>query len=105
MDCTQRVTTAGRHGELVAPSRRDGRSANAESGQDEYVELAHLIMDGGWAPGDIVRTANGGTWQFRELPYTADISKPEAPSTIPMRTARRPSSISRLRRGPVTWTR
>ena len=42
----------------------------------EYDELLHLIVDAEWHPGDIVRTSNGVTWQFRETPYTSDFPRP-----------------------------
>jgi hypothetical protein len=92
------------HVEFVAYSRRDGRSAAEESRQDEYAELVHLIVEGGWHPGDIVRTSRGATWQFRKIPYTADFPEQEATSRSSTRCAPRQSRIGRLRRGALTWT-
>jgi hypothetical protein len=102
MDPKRRVTEAGTHGELVALSRRNSRSANEESRQDEYAELVHLIVDGGWNPGDIVRTSKGVRWKFRETPYTTDFPEQEATPRSSTRCAPQQSSIGRLRRVPLT---
>jgi hypothetical protein len=77
MDSRRRVTEADTHVVLVASSRRDGRAAAEDSRQDEYAELVHLIVDGGWHPGDIVRTSTGVTWQFRKIPYTTEFPEQE----------------------------
>jgi hypothetical protein len=105
MDSRRRLTEVGMPVELVASSRRDGRSADDDARADEYVELIQLIGDGGWHPGDIVRTATGVTWQFRETPYTTEFPEQEATSRSSARWAPRQSTISRLRRGPLTGTR
>jgi hypothetical protein len=51
---------------------RDTDLADADSPAAEYDELAHLIVDGAWNPGDIICTSLGVTWQFRTVPYTSD---------------------------------
>ena len=53
-------------------SDQDTVRANDHAPDDEYDELVRLIVDGGWTPGDIIRTSKGGTWQFRRVPYTSD---------------------------------
>ena len=77
-------------------SDHDHAPADEDSREDEYVELVHLIGDGGWNPGDIVRTSKGVTWQFRETPYTSDFPEQEATSRSSTRWASRQSPISRL---------
>jgi hypothetical protein len=52
-------------------SDRDTDLADADSPAAEYDELAHLIVDGVWHPGDIVCTSDGVRWPFREDLYTS----------------------------------
>jgi hypothetical protein len=104
MDSRRRLTEVGMHVESVVSSRRDGRSADDDARADEYVELIQLIGDGGWHPGDSVRTATGVTWQFRETPYTTEFPEQEATSRSPARWAPRQASSSCLHRGPLTCT-
>jgi hypothetical protein len=105
VDSRRRLTGVGMPIEFVASSRRDGRSADDDARADEYVELLQLIVAGGWHPGDSVRTARGVTWQFRETPSTTEFPEQEATSRSSARWAPRQSTISRLRRGPLTGTR
>jgi hypothetical protein len=82
----------------------DHTPADEDSRQDEYDELVHLIADGGWNPGDVVRTSKGVTWQFRVTPYTTDFPEQEATSRSSTRCAPRQSTIGQLRRVPMIRT-
>ena len=53
-------------------SDHDPVAADEDFRGDEYAELWHRIVVGGWNPGDMFRTSKGVTWQFREIPYTSD---------------------------------
>jgi hypothetical protein len=53
-------------------SDQDPIPAEEPAREDEYDELVPLIVAGRWHPGDLVRTATGTIWQFREVPYTSD---------------------------------
>jgi hypothetical protein len=98
MDSRRRLTEVDKYFEFVASSRRDGRSADADAQADEYVELIQLIVAGGWHPGDIVRTATGVTWQFRETPCTTEFPEQQGTSRSSARWAPRQTSSSRLHR-------